>query len=78
LEEITKLRPIELVREDYKDQVIAFYTKQQAEKTPLTYLEFPIITKEKKNVWLGQNVQLIFKDGVYLRSQVVARVMKLK
>jgi PAS domain S-box-containing protein len=78
LEEITKLRPIELVREDYKEQVIAFYTKQQAEKTPLTYLEFPIITKEKKNVWLGQNVQLIFKDGVYLRSQVVARVMKLK
>jgi len=78
LEEITKLRPIELVREDYKEQVIAFYTKQQAEKTPLTYLEFPIITKEKKNVWLGQNVQLIFKDGVYLKSQVVARVIKLK
>jgi PAS domain S-box-containing protein len=78
LEELTKLKYVELIREDYKEQVIAFYSKQRAEKTKLTYLEFPILTKDKKTIWLGQNVQLIFKDGVYLRSNVVARVIKLK
>ncbi len=78
LEELTKLKYVELIREDYKEQVIAFYTKQRAEKTKLTYLEFPILTKDKKTIWLGQNVQLVFNEGIYKRSQVVARAINLQ
>jgi PAS domain S-box-containing protein len=73
LEELKQHRYLEFVREDYQEQVIDFYTKQREEKIKLTYFELPVLTKDKRTVWLGQNAQLIFKDGVYTGSHVVAR-----
>jgi PAS domain S-box-containing protein len=73
LDELTQKRYIEFVRDDYKENVIAFYNKQREDYIKLTYLEFPILTKDKRTVWLGQNVQLIIKDGIYTGSHVVAR-----
>lgn len=48
----------ELVRPDYRKAAIEFYTEQLAEKTPSTYYEFPIITKQGNELWVGQSVQL--------------------
>ena len=73
IDELKQHKYIELVREDYREKVIYFYTKQREEKTKLTYLELPVLTKDNKTIWLGQNAQLIFKDGIYTGSHVVAR-----
>jgi PAS domain S-box-containing protein len=48
----------ELIREEYKKEAIAFYSSQLLEMKRTTYYEFPILTKEGKEVWIGQSVQL--------------------
>ena len=57
-EEIKGLHFTDIIREDYKESVAAFYFNQVAHKIPLTTLEFPIITKSGEEKWVGQKVKL--------------------
>lgn len=47
----------ELIRNDYKKTAMLFYRKQVMFRNPTTYLEFPILTKQGKEKWIGQSVQ---------------------
>ncbi len=47
----------ELIRSDYRKRALLFYRDQVREKRSTSYLEFPIITKEGKERWIGQSVQ---------------------
>ena len=47
----------DLMRHDYHDDAQKFYLSQYIKKVPSTYYEFPMVTKEGKEVWLGQQVQ---------------------
>lgn len=47
-----------LVREDYLKQVTSFYVFQIENNIQSTYIEFPILTKDNKEIWLGQTVDL--------------------
>lgn len=61
------------IRDDYKPEARRFYKEQLKNLIPVTYLEFPIITKNQEEVWVGQNVQLISEGGVVKGFQAVAR-----
>ena len=63
----------ELIRKDYWDDAGRFYRLQLIKKIPNTYYEFPMITKEGKEVWIGQNVQLLINDDKVVGFQTVSR-----
>jgi len=73
IEELKKHKYIDFIRADYKEKVIGFYTHQRTNNIKLTYLEIPVISGKNETVWLGQNAQLIYKDGEYTGAHVVAR-----
>ncbi len=62
-----------LIRDDYKKSVQTFYSKQIKNHEAFSYLEFPIIKKDGSQVWVGQNVQLVFKNQEYTGTQAVVR-----
>jgi PAS domain S-box-containing protein len=62
-----------LVRLDYKDKVYHFFRSIYEQKTEKVYMEFPIITKNRVEIWLGQNVHLLKKESQIIGFQVVAR-----
>ena len=64
---------LDFVREDHREDVVHFYLRQMHDRTPLTYLEYPIVRSDGSSVWLGQNVQLVQKDGRIVGIQAVAR-----
>jgi PAS domain S-box-containing protein len=58
-----------LVKPEIRTQVLRFYERQCTEKTPVTYHEFPVITKEGKEIWIGQNVSVEETDeGTWLNG----------
>ncbi len=71
--EILGKRYLELIRSDFQANAEVFYKSQVRTRTESTYFEFPIITKEGSEVWLGQHVQLIWKNEHIIGVQAVAR-----
>lgn len=49
---------LEFVRRDYHEQGIALYKRQIRELIPVTYWEFPAITGDGREVWIGQKVHV--------------------
>jgi PAS domain S-box-containing protein len=64
---------LDLIHPDYRKVTEEFYTSQFKERLPSTYYEFPIITKNGKQIWLGQRVQLVLENGRILGFHAVAR-----
>ncbi len=56
-DELLNMHFLQLIRDDYKNQALEFYLNQIENKTPSTYFEFPLITKNGKEIWMGQSVQ---------------------
>lgn len=71
--EYLKMNYLELVREDWRGQVKDFYQKQVADSVESTYLEFPVITKGGKEIWVGQNAQLLEDEISLVGLMAVAR-----
>jgi len=63
----------ELVRADKREEVMEYYKQQFRDRVESSYLEFPIITKGKREVWLGQKVQLNMRNGWIKEISAVAR-----
>lgn len=72
-DEVYNMQYIDVVREDFKKRVGAFYIKQVRDKRESTYLEFPLENKHNQEIWVGQKVQLIYKDGEYDGILAIAR-----
>ena len=64
---------LDLVREDYRKEAESFYAQQVAQGIPNTYCEFPALTRDRSELWLGQNVQLVRDGERLLGFQAVAR-----
>lgn len=65
---------LELVRPDKREEAARFLGRQFVKKIENTYLEIPIAAKNGSDVWLGQNVQLVFDDkGDVIGFQAVSR-----
>lgn len=72
-QELTRKHFTELIRQDYRKKAEKFYVLQYVKKTPSTYYELPMITKDGEEVWLGQRVQLIIEDNQILGVHAIAR-----
>jgi PAS domain S-box-containing protein len=63
----------EFVRPDYRQAAERFYGRQFVRKTPSTYFEFPALAKDGRDVWLGQNAQLLTEGERVVGFQAVVR-----
>ena len=73
IEELKNLHFSVLIREEYVERVTSFYKNQFSNRTPNTYYEFPMRSKEGKEIWLGQNVQILTDGDWVLGFQALAR-----
>jgi PAS domain S-box-containing protein len=55
---------IDVVRPDWHERMAQFYFDQYMNLTPSTYNEFPLVTKDGGEIWLGQNVKLLLENEV--------------
>ena len=72
-EEVMGMHYPALIRPDMRDEAIKFFGRQFVKGLNNTYSEYPIITKDGHELWLGQNTQLIVEDGNVTGFQSVAR-----
>ena len=63
----------ELVRPDYRPRAAGLYARQVLERIPTTYLEFPAVARDGREIWIGQIVQVVEEDGVVRGLHAVAR-----
>ncbi len=73
-DEVVGRRFTEFVRADYRPAILHHYYKQSNEGVLTSYVEFPGVTRDGQEVWLGQNAWLVFDaKGQYSGMQAVAR-----
>ncbi len=72
-EELIGTHYLELVRPDCRAAAAKFYGSQFVQKKVDTYYEFPAVTGDGAEVWLGQNVQLLKEGERVTGFQAVAR-----
>ncbi|MBF8305175.1 MAG: putative Hybrid sensor histidine kinase [Acidobacteria bacterium] len=63
----------EFIRPDYRQAAEQFYSRQLVCKISSTYFEFPARAKDGRDVWLGQNVQLLTEGERVVGFQAVVR-----
>ncbi len=71
--ECLSINYLALVRDDWRDKLQQHYLKQVSQSTPSTYLEFPVITKNGEEIWLGQHAQLLESDMQVTGLMAIAR-----
>lgn len=69
---------LELIRPDFAKEVERHYRRQIEKKETETYFEVPVITKSHKELWLGQHVQLSYKNKRLIGFQTIARDISQK
>lgn len=77
-EELLTMNFSELIRHDYQKRVASFYRFQLESRTETTYSEFPIISKEGEEIWLGQNVNISQDKSDDIEISAIARVITEK
>jgi len=70
LEELKKMHYLELIEENHKDKLLAFYQNQITQKRSNAYIEHPIVSKKGKIHWIGQNVNFIFKSNGQIKNVI--------
>jgi two-component system, cell cycle sensor histidine kinase and response regulator CckA len=71
--EIAHKNYLDLIPDEYKEQVKHFYGRQFVKGIPNTYFELPIMTKEGRAVWIGQSVQLVMDGDEVVGFQAIGR-----
>jgi len=64
---------LDLVRADHRDRVEAALVDQFRRRIPGTYAEFVAVSKSGREVWIGQNVELLVERDRVQGFQAVAR-----
>lgn len=75
MDELRRLRHEELVRADFREHVARFFRHQTAEQRGSSYLEYPMVASDGREIWIGQTTRLVEKDGEIVGSQAVARYL---
>jgi diguanylate cyclase (GGDEF)-like protein/PAS domain S-box-containing protein len=71
--ELVGLHYLDLVKPDFRETAEKFYLRQFVKKIPNAYLEIPVMTKDGREIWLGQNTQLVMEQGETVGFQAIAR-----
>ena len=56
-----------------RKKAIRFFGRQFVKRIKNAYSEYPILTKDGREIWFGQNTQLVVEDGHVQGFQAVAR-----
>lgn len=72
-EEFVGKHYLELFHPSFRNKARQFYATQFFNGQYSSYLEFPAITKDGKQFWLGQNVQPLIENDQIIGFQAVAR-----
>ena len=64
---------LELIRHDYQEAAQRFYQRQLLDRIPSSYFEFPAMTKDGREVWFGQHVQLRIVDDQIVGVEAITR-----
>jgi len=64
----------QLLREDYRNFAINFYTQQLEKKSHATYLELPLLKKDGHHIWLGHNVCIEVNDNILYMAAIARDV----
>jgi diguanylate cyclase (GGDEF)-like protein/PAS domain S-box-containing protein len=64
---------LDLVKPDFRETAEKFYKRQLVKQVPNAYLELPVVTSEGREIWLGQNTQLVLEGGSIVGFQAIAR-----
>jgi len=60
IDELTSSDLKMLIDPDYKEEVLTVYQNQLTKRIESSYLEFPVVTKRNKRVWVGQRLKILF------------------
>ena len=63
----------DFVHPEYRQAVVDFYREQIRSRTLSTYMEFPFVTKDGMDLWLGHNVQLVMEGDKIKGFQAISR-----
>ena len=72
-DELTGRSALDLVAPEWRKRVAKFYAEQLKKQILNTYYSFPVNRKDGSEVWLGQNVLLMKREGQVTGLQVMAR-----
>lgn len=72
-EELYTKNCIELIQEDYRNEIVEFYREQIRKKETFSYLEFPFVTKKNEIVWLGLNTIIKYEAEGRWKAHIDAR-----
>ncbi len=72
-QELEGMQYFQLIRNDYQQKVRQFYQNKLAGQIENTYFEFPIITKEGREIYLGQKVKIEYENGKFKNIKAIAR-----
>lgn len=64
---------LSLIKEEHQEATGKYYLRQLVKKNPNAYLEVPVVAKDGREIWLGQNTQLILEHGQVVGFQAIAR-----
>lgn len=62
-----------LIEPSYRNEIVAFYGRQLQSRQKSSYYEVPLVDQQGEILWIGQNVQLIEKDGEVFEINALAR-----
>ncbi|MEI6020547.1 MAG: PAS domain S-box protein [Bacteroidota bacterium] len=71
-DELLSLKFLDVIKDEYRLKTERFYARQIRRNIPSTYFEFPILDKNGKEIWIGQSVQLSWKDGNHFEMIALA------
>jgi PAS domain S-box-containing protein len=78
-EELLKKHYWEIIHPDKAHEVILFYKDQRQSSTELSYLETLMLSRSGNEIWIGQNVRMVFDGKWVIKVSAVARdITKLK
>jgi PAS domain S-box-containing protein len=72
-DEMLKLRYTTLIRDDFRQKAFLFFKNVFQKKIDNSYFEFPLITKDGSELWLGQKIHLLKSQTSIVGFQVIAR-----
>jgi diguanylate cyclase (GGDEF)-like protein/PAS domain S-box-containing protein len=64
---------LSFVKEEAREATEKYYVRQLVKQIPNAYLEIPVIARDGREVWLGQNSQLVLEQGRVVGFQAIAR-----
>ncbi len=71
--ELLERRFVDLIHPDHQAAAERFYGQQFIRQQSSTYYEFLALAKDGREVWIGQNVQVLLQDSKVIGFQAVAR-----